>query len=145
MIENSKVFQIIGFPSILFARGGHKDMCALLLAHGANVNSRTPSNATPLHRAAIAGHHHIIVLLLTHHADPTMRDTDGMTALHKAVMSGDIASIRVLVELPCGQQLRLIRDRKLRSPFQLASTLPQGCQYNGAYLAELLETREGEC
>lgn len=66
------------------ARSGHRDVCCLLLNHGAEVNAATTAgSATPLHRAAYMGHANIVQLLLSHGANPHLTDSDGMTALHK--------------------------------------------------------------
>ena len=66
------------------AGGGHKDIVALLLAHGADVNARDVGGRTPLHEAAAGGHKDIVALLLAHGADANARDINGRTPLFDA-------------------------------------------------------------
>lgn len=88
------------------ARGGHIDVCKLLIKCGADVNLTTRAGkATPLQRAAACGQVAIIRLLLGMEkgypckSDITARDGDGNTALHKAVQGGHEQVIGLLLEV----------------------------------------------
>jgi cytohesin len=93
------------------ALNGHKEVAALLLAHGAKVNARNVGDSnikflearirrmdssggipadslTPLHLAAINGHQEAAALLLAQKADFNAKSRDGHTPLHLAVRMG---------------------------------------------------------
>ena len=79
------------------SRGGHLEVCRLLLSHGSDTNAVTNTGqATPLHRAAYMGHRDVVALLLGHRANPLAVDADGLTPLHKVQ---DKHSIRSLLNL----------------------------------------------
>jgi hypothetical protein len=72
---------------------GDKDMAALLLANGADVNTRNDFyGSTPLHGAAndighevaVGGRKEVAELLLAHGADVNAKDSNGWTPLHVA-------------------------------------------------------------
>eukprot|EP00976_Prorocentrum_cordatum_P019824 401839-Prorocentrum_minimum.AAC.1 len=54
-------------------------MAELLLAVGADVNSRNREGMTPLHLAAREGHAKLAQLLIDHGADPSTADHEGCT------------------------------------------------------------------
>lgn len=58
------------------------EMCELLIAHGANVNSRNNFGSTPLHQAvARMADSRVIQCLLKNGADPSLRNKEGKTPL----------------------------------------------------------------
>ena len=68
------------------AHQNHRQLCDLLLKHGANVNRGDKRDRTALHYAASCLNEDVVSLLLAKQADPNAQDKDGMTALH--VVSG---------------------------------------------------------
>lgn len=105
-----------GYTALHYAaRSGHRQICEMLLDHGANVNAMTRSGgATPLHRAAYQGHVQVTQLFVQRGADVTLRDSDGMTALHKAAERSKVAICRLLVEKD--RSLLKLKDKKERRP-----------------------------
>jgi ankyrin repeat protein len=62
----------------------HKDVVELLLAKGADVNSKDNNGNRPLHWAAEMGCEDVVKLLLANGADVNARDYNGFTPLHWA-------------------------------------------------------------
>ena len=52
-------------------------MAELLLAHGAEVNTKSPSGYTPLHAAVITGNTDLVELLIAHGAEVNAQESDG--------------------------------------------------------------------
>jgi ankyrin repeat protein len=67
---------------------GHKDTAKVLLAHGAEVDSRAEDGRTPLMLAANKGDRDLVTLLLQAGADPTLTDKSGATAGSLATAKG---------------------------------------------------------
>ena len=78
--------------------GGHIEICQLLTAHGADLNSRCADNWTPLHIASYEGHLEIGRWLLDYGADVNSQEKYGRTPLHLAASSGRLQACRVLLE-----------------------------------------------
>jgi ankyrin repeat protein len=82
-------------------RGREAEGCVvvqLLLAYGANVNSRCGvGQMTPLHMAARRGTATIAEVLLTSGAEVEAMDTKGETPLRRAVNCGQEGVVRVLL------------------------------------------------
>jgi len=71
------------------ALNGWTAVAALLLRHGASVNSReTESGDTPLYAAASLGHTETALLLLGHGADPNLPNKSGHRAVYAAAANG---------------------------------------------------------
>ena len=68
------------------------------LANGADVDSRTRDQATPLIAAAVADQFAIVDLLLKNGADVMARNSGGFTALHAAAYSGSVPITKLLLE-----------------------------------------------
>lgn len=68
--------------------GGHAEVVALLIAHGANINHRYGNGFSPLLTAAANGHLEIVKLLLEHGADLHARTDDNQNALSLAIARG---------------------------------------------------------
>jgi ankyrin repeat protein len=77
------------------AGNGHKDIVALLLYAGADVNQANEHGDIPLHWAAGKGDKDIVELLLKHRADINKANNSSITPLHLAVDKGqkDIAEL----------------------------------------------------
>jgi len=73
------------------ARGGHKDVVALLLAHGASVNRRTAAGETILHLAVNSGAVELVSLVVEAMEGKEdvlkCKDKEGKTALALATVS----------------------------------------------------------
>jgi ankyrin repeat protein len=76
--------------------GGHKEIVAFLLAHGAQVNYRYGPGYTPLLAAAANGHAEIVELLLERGADLHAKTNDGQSALAIAESRGHQAAAALL-------------------------------------------------
>ena len=59
-------------------------VCELLLASGADIESKDKTNATPLHRASGAGHRKCVRMLLDKGASVNAKDHNLRTPLHEA-------------------------------------------------------------
>lgn len=68
------------------------------LANGADVDSRTRDQATPLILAALGDQYSIVELLLDKGADVMARNSGGFTALHAAAFSGSVQIAELLLE-----------------------------------------------
>jgi uncharacterized protein len=79
-------FQVAALHAAL--AGPDHDIARLLVAAGADVNSRQQGNLTPLHAAAQNGELELVRLLLQHGADPKAADDQGRTAVDFAREQG---------------------------------------------------------
>ena len=77
-----------GFPLILAAGNGHKDVAKLLLDSGAEPNMAAQNGKTPLYYAAFEGHKDVVKLLLDRGAKRNTADKDRFTPLHCAAQEG---------------------------------------------------------
>lgn len=84
-------------PILRAVMGQQGEMVALLLAHGADVNTPNIAGSTPLHKAAIEGNDSLVRLLLAHGAAVNARNTGGQTPLVHALYHGH-AEIAALLE-----------------------------------------------
>ena len=70
------------------AQDNHEDVVEVLLANGAEVNSKGACESTPLHRAVINFNKALVEVLLANGAEVNAKDQDGETALHVAAQKG---------------------------------------------------------
>ena len=84
-------------PLLIAASSGHKAMVELLLAKGADVNSRDGSGQTALHLAAKNGFQSVAEVLLANKADVNARDKNQDTPLHQASAKGHSAMVAYLL------------------------------------------------
>jgi hypothetical protein len=68
---------------------GHGAIASLLMARGADVNARTPNDATPLMMAAREGREDLAQALVDAGADASLRNDRGDTALSWAMRQGN--------------------------------------------------------
>lgn len=68
-----------------------------LIAHGADVNYKSPANGTPLHYAVSQNHKAIVKLLVEHGADLGAKDRDGETPLNIAVRNNSAELVTLLM------------------------------------------------
>lgn len=85
-----------GFTPLRWAVvGGHRNIAALLLARGADVNACPPW--TPLHFAVDEGHPDIVELLISKGASVNVLNGKGFAPLHIAAEAGDEKSVKLLI------------------------------------------------
>jgi hypothetical protein len=79
---------------------GQIEVAKLLLAHNADINSRSADNynSTPLHTALLEGHLEIGKLLLRNGADVNLQTEGGYTSLHFTAREGTFEFSRILLE-----------------------------------------------
>jgi hypothetical protein len=68
------------------AHKGHKEVTALLIAKGADVNAKTDDGWTSLHFAAVNGHKEVAELLISSDADVNAKMEDKWTPLDTAIV-----------------------------------------------------------
>lgn len=68
------------------------------LTSGADVNSRTPDQATPLINAALENQLAVAELLIHRNADVMARNSGGFTPLHAAAFSGSLPISKLLLD-----------------------------------------------
>jgi uncharacterized protein len=78
------------------AASRNQDICAVLLAHGAEVNAAQHAGYTALHSAAANGDLEVVRLLLAHEASPSVKSEKGETALEMARQRGHSAVAELL-------------------------------------------------
>ena len=69
---------------------GHEEVAELLIAKGADVNTKNKDGGTPLHNATWKGHKEIAKLLIDNGADVNAKraDEEAWTPLHSAAWMG---------------------------------------------------------
>lgn len=77
---------------------GNREIVALLLDHGVDVNARSSALycKTALHYAALRGHCEVVELLIQRGAKLGMKDLVGMTAGEKAILAGQRAVVQMI-------------------------------------------------
>ena len=80
--------QLANMPLHSGAAGRSHEVCALLVARGADVNARQHGGYTPLHEAAQNGNRSLVDLLLAHAADPLALTDEGKTPADLAAGAG---------------------------------------------------------
>lgn len=106
-------------PLHIAAFAGNVATCEVLIAHGAEVNSRAQSKFrnTPLQTAMLTGQYATAKLLLEHGADVWVRQAEGFTALHEAAQLGREDLVQLLLDHGAETTARADDGR---TPFDLA-------------------------
>ncbi|KAK0666808.1 ankyrin repeat-containing domain protein [Cercophora samala] len=105
-------------PLAVACHCGHNDVVELLIAEGANVNSKDKRKLSPLHLAAANGHCHVMATLLDREADINARGPYGKTPLRIACDHGQLDAIRFLAKL---RAMVDSRDEAHKTPLHAAS------------------------
>jgi uncharacterized protein len=82
------------------ANGGSVDALVLLIRAGANIESASAQDATPLLVAVASRQVEAVRVLLAAGANPNVRDDEGDSPLRRSVENGDLAIVSLL--LLCG-------------------------------------------
>ncbi len=85
-------------PLMIAAAMGKVDFAEFLINNGANVNMRSYTGLTAMHRAAQEGHTQIILLLSEADALIDMPDNEGFTPLMKAVTANKLFAVDFLIK-----------------------------------------------
>ena len=93
------------------------DVLKLLIAKGADINTKDNSGDTPLHYATAYGYANISKELINHGSNINIQNNAGETPLHTAVFWGYKGNIELLIEK--GADLN-IKDVEGRTPLKLA-------------------------
>jgi DNA-binding beta-propeller fold protein YncE len=76
----------------------HKDVAELLIAKGADINSRADNGYTPLNSACLRGQKDVVELLIGGGADMNVKDNKGQTALSLANEKGHTEIVELLLK-----------------------------------------------
>jgi ankyrin repeat protein len=100
---------------------GSREVCSLLLAHGADATAVNESGSTPLVHASVHGHTDVVALLLAHGCGDIDLQRAGTrsTALHSAVYNGHAGVVRAL--LVAGADPRIVNHHG-ETPLAMAVT-----------------------
>ncbi|RHZ55338.1 hypothetical protein CDV55_100729 [Aspergillus turcosus] len=113
-------------PHILAAGNNHKDIVALLLDRGVDVNmSHSSSGHTTLSKAADEYADSVVQLLLERGADPNHQISDGRTPLALAVLGGNPSLVKALLDAGADpdSEINWMRygEYERRTPLQFAA------------------------
>jgi len=86
----------------LAAVKGSKDIAELLLAKGADINSKNNDSQTPLHFGSYNGETQLVKLLISKGAELNAKDSYGFTPLHNAASNGNKEAAEYLISKGAG-------------------------------------------
>jgi len=99
------------------AANGHEGIVDLLIARGADIDTKDDTSATLLHNAAIGGLLELSQRLINDGADTNAKDHMGRTPLHYAVREGHYEVVRLLTENRADLN---IKGKDERTPLHIA-------------------------
>ena len=115
-----------GYTPLIIAAGmGNKDLCEVLIANGANLNTQG-EHGTALHEAAIGNHKDIVELLVNNGANLEAQSPYG-TALHKAAIGNHKDIVGLLINNGANVNAK---DKSGNTPLYYASTFGEGRKRN---------------
>ncbi|KAK6530877.1 hypothetical protein TWF281_007712 [Arthrobotrys megalospora] len=85
-------------PFLEAVSSGRKDICHLLLHHGAKPSVRSKNNGTALHIAAAAGEGVVVPMLISCNIHLDWIDSSGETAIRVAAARGSLATVSALID-----------------------------------------------
>ena len=85
------------YPINIAATRGISDEISLLIANGADINTKGEHGYTPLHDAVEQGHMEVVKLLLTYGADKSIKNDDGTSPAGLAELLGETEIHRYLI------------------------------------------------
>jgi len=89
----------------------------LLLSAGANKDSLSEDNCTPVYYAVLGKHYGIVKLLIDQNCDIQQADLEGTSPLHGSVMVGSLDTCKMLVGAGADTT---VKDKLGRKPADLA-------------------------
>jgi ankyrin repeat protein len=121
----------LSHPSLLHfaSRGAHSETVQMLLARGAEADSRDRLCLTPLFHACYLGHAHVAKIFLAHGADVDASELNGRSLLH-------MACLREKAEV-VGELLSATDDVSKATPYG-AMPFTMACQFQNESVARLL-------
>ncbi len=106
-------------------KNGHETCVEVLLANGANIESKDASGFTPLHLACLNGHKACVDALLANGANTEVRNEKGVIPLHLACLKGHEACVQALLAKGANTELKAPNGD---TPLHLASMIGhEGC------------------
>ncbi|XP_013393408.1 guanylate-binding protein 2-like [Lingula anatina] len=117
LTENIVTLQFGRTPLHHAAVGGHNNVAALLIQHGADPCCGDNGGCTPLHYAAQCGYNNVAALLLHHGADSCSKAWNGHTPLHYAAEGGQRDVVALLLQFGADPSTE---DRDGRTPLHYA-------------------------
>ncbi|MDX1916961.1 MAG: ankyrin repeat domain-containing protein [Rickettsiaceae bacterium] len=85
-------------PLFIALESGSPEVVEILLAQGADINSRNQKGLTPLHVAVVNNDIEMISALLTRGPDLEAKEEYGYTPLHIAIEKGNLNAVNLLLE-----------------------------------------------
>jgi ankyrin len=100
MVPNDKNIRMTArdTPLIIAAWRGHVELVALLIAHGADVNTKGTHRWPPLLVATKKGHSHVVRLLLTQQVGVDLGNGLGEIVLRTAIIKGSPEIVKTLLD-----------------------------------------------
>jgi len=107
-------------PLHLAAWRGHKEIAEILIAKGADVNTKENTNGggTPLHMAAMEGHKEIAELLIAEGANVNAKNNSGWIPLHDVSFKGHKEIAKLLIDK--GSDVN-VKGRKMQTALHVSA------------------------
>jgi hypothetical protein len=128
---NTQCFSKKETPLVVASRQGHSEVARVLIAHGADPETRDIVDWSPLERASRGGYVEVVQTLLQHGADVNALDENQMTSLHTASATGQLTVARVLLDHGADPNAKVCSNR---------TSLHFGSNEGGSHSTELIRT-----